>query len=224
VHYDLSAVIPAFVGGLTGGMFAIIGMIVSGRRERHRTDRDQELSAVLAAQQCLMAIEDLHATHRDDDGDLSAEGEFRSEALLRELRASVVAIRKPVYRDALDAVAQVLQHHGIRLMFPDSGRQITTNACRYGHAVIAAYRVDREPPPLPERLAGYRESQREQEAIWEQEDIEREQERLQRREARRLAAAQQVAPPDEERPIGDPPAADLAAESDGDSSSLVSRN
>ena len=78
-------VVPSTTGGLIGGLFAVAGMIVSGRRERLKERERRTYEAARGTQQCFLAIEDLYNANRDPDdpGTLTSAGYEKTRALER---------------------------------------------------------------------------------------------------------------------------------------------
>jgi hypothetical protein len=164
------AVVPSTVGGLIGGGFAVLGMWVTGRRERRRVRESLERDALLAARQSLLAIEDLYATDRDSELNwtLSEAGSQKEQRLLREIVVHAATIGDDKVREFLELSARVIGSGAVQQFHGDRDAQVSYKMCTYGKHIISARLTGGELPPEPAFVSKYRSALEDAEEAWRQ--------------------------------------------------------
>jgi hypothetical protein len=150
-------VVPSTIGGLTGGAFAIAGMVVAGRRERSKEKERRTNEAVRSAQLCLLTMEDLYSTDIDvdDPGSLTRDGYDRRNRLRTEFRTHVSSIPDERVRVALENIGRMLDHRGITIFGEDTDAYASTQICRYGERLASRYLASGEITVAPDHIQGY---------------------------------------------------------------------
>ena len=150
-------VVPSTIGGLIGGVFAVVGMIVAGRRERGKERERRTNEAVRSAQLCLLTIEDLYSTDIDvdDPGSLTRDGYDRRDRLRTELRTHVSSIPDERVRVAFENIGRMLDHRGITIFGGDSDAYASIQICRYGKRLASRYLASGEITAVPDHIQGY---------------------------------------------------------------------
>lgn len=150
-------VVPSTIGGLTGGAFAVAGMVVAGRRERDKERERRTNEAVRSAQLCLLTIEDLYSTDIDvdDPGSLTRDGYDRRDRLLTEFRTHVSSIPDERIRAALENVGRMLGHRGITMYGEDSDAYASIQICRYGKSLASRYLASGKITVVPDHIQEY---------------------------------------------------------------------
>lgn len=148
---------PSTIGGLTGGVFAVVGMVVAGRRERRKERERRTNEAIRSAQLCLLTIEDLYSTDIDvdDPGFLTRDGYDRRDRLRTELRTHVSSIPDERARVAFENIGRMLDHRGITILGEDSDAYASIQICRYGKRLASRYLAFGEITPIPDHIQGY---------------------------------------------------------------------
>ena len=126
--------VPSTVGGLIGGGFAVLGMWITGRRERSRIREAHERETLLAARQVLLSIEDLYASDRAEDvpWELNPTGTQKQQRLLRELATHAAAVADGGVRELLELSTRAI---GSAIVFQTQGDrygQIAYQMCTHG--------------------------------------------------------------------------------------------
>jgi hypothetical protein len=150
-------VVPSTIGGLIGGTFAVMGMVVSGRRERIKDRERRTEEAIRNIQQCLLAVEDLYSTYTnaDDPGGLTALGYDRRERLVSQLRIHVASIPVPKMRNPLEMVTRLISYSEIGTLEGYSDAYATHHICHYGLDLTAHYLVGDAAPAIPDFIHSY---------------------------------------------------------------------
>jgi hypothetical protein len=166
--------VPSTVGGLIGGGFAVLGMWITGRRERSRIREAHEREALLAARQVLLSIEDLYASDRADDApwELNPTGTQKQQRLLRELATHAASVADVETRELLELSTRVI---GSAIVFQTQGDrygQIAYQMCTHGRSVITARlrgeRAPAEPGVIGEYRAAIAEAEEGRRRYWEE--------------------------------------------------------
>jgi hypothetical protein len=150
-------VVPSTIGGLIGGSFAVIGMVVSGRRERIKDRERRTQEAIRSMQQCLLAVEDLCGTDTDTDdpGSLTAVGYDRQERLISQLRVHVASIPDQKARQSLERISRMLSYPGIGAPQGYSDVHASHDICNYGLKLAAHYLAGEVTPAVPDSVRAY---------------------------------------------------------------------
>jgi hypothetical protein len=176
-------VIPATVGGLIAGSFALLGIWITGRREQRRTRDTRERETILAIRQALMSAADLYIRYVDpgDYGDLTDEGDRVLDQISRELTVHSASLYINGIRESIEEIARALIHTGIPAFHGDRERMVIYNVTKYGLDLTSSYLSGRHVPSRPAILDAYAAAMDEADQIasdlYEEERAEREAQR-----------------------------------------------
>jgi hypothetical protein len=136
---EWSTVIPGAVGGLVGGLigggFAVLGMIVTSRRERRKA-REDDLRTIRLT---LRDLGVLYETDSDNSGyELTPEGEKKQSQLLAELRSRAVLVHKKKVRTRLELAERCMGNFAIKNFAGDEDYVVTRRMVRYADDTVVA--------------------------------------------------------------------------------------
>jgi hypothetical protein len=189
------------MGALIGGGFAVVGMFVTERRDRRKTQEDRQHAALHAVLSRLAALRHLYMTDVEPNGyDLTPQGEVQQRRILDELRTQVGLLDRAELRVELDFVELAIGNGALMSFAGHRDALVTARMTGYGEAVVQAALRNEPLPTPPEFVRVYRGAVEDYEAAMVEMYKDMEEERgLEQERERQMADPEPPEPPGDSR-------------------------